>query len=153
LFFTARMVARTRLMLRYTYIVCPVLISCSSAYVSQAHSFIQILTWNLCRSFSSLSLFCMSCPTYPLMILACFVKIKIMNIPSALRSLASCNFVSRSWTCFKPTDSSSHRLLQSSLCFMFSHQNFYTFLHSFLFATKSLNVLLFNLINRVLFCE
>ena len=92
-------------------------------------------------------------PSYPLMILAYFVKSKIMNIPSALRSSTSCNFLSKSWTCFEPTETSLLDLLKSSPCFIFSHQNLYAFPHSPLFVTGPLKCILFNLMNRVIFCE
>ena len=92
-------------------------------------------------------------PSYPLMILAYFVKSKIMNIPSALRSSTSCNFLSKSWTCFEPTETSLLDLLKSSPCFIFSHQNLYAFPHSPLFVTGPLKCILFNLMNRVIFLK
>lgn len=151
--FATTVAERMRLILRYIYIAWLALISFSSAYVSQEHPFIRILIWNLCRSFSSPSLCCMPCPSYPLMIQTCFMKSKIMNIPSALRSPASCNFLSERFICFGPTDSSSFRLFTSSPCFMSSHQNLYAFRHSPLLPTEPLNVVLFNLMNQVTFCE
>ena len=113
----------------------------------------RILIWNLCRPFSSLSLCCMSCPSQPIMTLVCFAKTEIMNSPSALRSPTSCNFLSESWTGFKPTVSSSFRLLKFSLWFVFSHYSLYAFPHSLLFAREPLNFILFNLMSWVIFCE
>jgi hypothetical protein len=113
----------------------------------------RILIWNLCRPFSSLSLCCMSCPSHPIMTPVCFAKTEIMNSPSALRSPNSCNFLSESWTGFKPTVSSSFRLLKFSLWFVFSHYNLYAFPHSLLFAREPLNFILFNLMSWVTFCE